>query len=363
MTMQKNKSFIFILLFVLIIWPLSFLFFRAKSPETKVISDIVSTKAFLSTLQNKTTDACTSMAYMDRIDVVIVGSSLAYADIDPLILSEEFGGQSVAVCALSGWNTDYFVPFFKYLKEHNIAPARLIWLADDSSHIRVHLHDERLKQAEGALFNAEFRNKLTQKWVETLGTKEAFEKALEDYQKRLEFHSERLRNLSVEDVTKIALETDFASETAVLNIAKKAKPVPQNIDKLRKLCANISQRSIIFDIVIAPGPTTSEEILSDSIKSSQALESVSLESYYQKNVPCVRSIVSKPLAEWNLDNRYFLNRDLRDDYPYDIWENPALFSESYEALGRRDQLRFYDANHLNGVGATIFTKSFVESLK
>lgn len=359
-----TKPLLFILIFVFIIWPMGFLFFRAQSPEAKGVAAIVSTKGFLSTLQNKNADACLAMTYMNRVDVVIVGSSLAYANIDPLVLTEQFGEQSVAVCALSGWNTDFFELFFKLLKDNNIAPKRIVWLADGSSNIKFKIHKKRVENAKNVIFNDEFRNKTAQRWTETLGTKKQSREKLTIYKDRLARHSNRLSALSNDDVTQIILDTDFKSEIAVAVIAETAQPLPRNEHKLQKLCANIRQRSIVFDIVIAPSPTTTNtDDFTELFEPSNSVEDSPVASYYKDNVDCARSIISASLEDWGLDNRYYINRGLRDDFPYDMWEDPALFSSRYDALSSREQRWFYDSSHLNGVGAVIFTREFVKQLR
>jgi len=326
---KLTKPTLFLLIFVLVVWPLGFLTFKAKSPETKKIANIVSSEGFLSTLQNTASDACLAMTYMDRVDVVIVGSSLAYADIDPLVLSEQFAGQSVAVCAFPGWNTDFFDMFFKVI-----------------------------------MFSGDIRNRTAQKWVETLGTEELSANQLKEYRDGIERHSSLISGLSDSVVTQIILETEFRSEAAANVILKTAMPLPRNENKLQKLCANLRQRSVVLDIVVAPMPTTSDAArLTEFYEISDGEEGNPIVNYYKDNAACARTVISDSLAGWGLDNRYYLNRNLRDDYPYDLWEAPDSFRENYEALPDREQLRFYDSSHLNGVGATIFTKSLAERLK
>lgn len=343
---------------------MGFLLFKAKSPEANGVAGIVSTKGFLSTLQNKDADACLAMTYMERVDVVVVGSSLAYANVDPLVLSEEFGGKSVAVCALSGWNTDFFELFFKFLKENNIAPNRVVWLADGASSIRFKIHDKRVENAKNVIFNDDFRNKTAQKWTEALGTKEQSQATLKSYQDRLAHHSHQLSILSNKKVTRIILDTDFKSETALDVIAKTAIAVPDNEDKLQKLCANILQRSMVLDIVIAPVPTTTNTTnFTKLFETSNIVKDSPVASYYKDNVDCARSVISDNLEYWGLDNRFYVNRGLRDDFPYDMWDEPASFDTRFNTLSAREQRWFYDSSHLNGVGATIFTKELVKRLK
>lgn len=360
---KKAKPHLFILFFIAIIWPLSFIIFKAKSPEDKKVSDIVASQAFLSTLQNKDAEACIAMSYMSRVDVVIVGSSVAYSNIDPLILSKQFGGQSVAVCALPGWNTDFFDLFFKFLKENNIAPDRIVWLADGASHLKFSVHEKRVESAKRVLFDDEFHKTIAGNWIERFELESKSKEALSLYDNRISYHLRELASLIPEDVTQIILETEFNSETAAATISKTVKPVPNNKKKLQKLCANIIQRSIILDVVITPTPTVSQENFTDFDDSGKVSTKNTMANYYSENVGCVRSVFSDSLENWGLDNRYFLNRRLKEDYPYNLWKDPSSFGAQYENFNTLEKRNFYDTIHLNGIGAVVFTENLAERIR
>ncbi|MEP3890390.1 MAG: hypothetical protein ABJN69_07970 [Hellea sp.] len=360
---KKTKPLLFLFFFIAIIWPLSFLLFRAKSPEDKKVSDIVASQAFLSTLQNKDAEACIAMTYMDSVDVIILGSSVAYSNIDPVILPTHFGGQSVAVCALPGWNTEFFDMFFKYLEENNIAPSRIVWLADGASHLKFSVHEKRIENAKRAFFDDEFRNKTAGRWIENFELESQSKDAINAYDQRISYHSGQFSDLKPEDVTQIILETEFNSETAAATISKTIKPVPGNKKKLQKLCANIVQRNIILDVIVTPTPTTSDDIFTDFGDDGEASTEKSMAGYYAENIGCVRSVISDSLESWGLDNRYFLNRRLKDDYPYDLWKDPASFGAQYDTFSTLEKRNFYDTIHLNGIGAVIFTEELAKRLR
>ena len=342
---KKPNPLLFLAFIALIIWPANYAAHVFASAAPNEFSALVASDEFLKGLQGRTPDGCVALAYMKDVDIIVVGSSHAYADIDPYEFSRGFAGKSVAVCALSSWNTDFFRDFFKFLEDRKLAPKRIIWLADDGSLLLLSSHEQRMTYMKAVFFDAAMRKKTTDKWAAGSGY---------NYEDRLAAHSAALDNLSEAAVLNILSNTELPNVAVMMTGLRNAKPNPRNDKNMRRLCADLGQRNIRLDVVMSPVPTHTSSLFSNKGETT---------AYLKQNLPCARRVIDKPLSQWGLDPRYFINRRLRDDYPYEMWMNQEAFIKVYEDMPEKAQKRLYDLDHMNGVGAVVFTRAMSKALQ
>jgi len=361
--LKTTKAIFFILFVALIIWPASY-FFHARQtldPHEEKIVQIVQGDEFLMGLHNKPSQGCVALKYMPDVDTIIIGSSRAYASIDNYALKEELGGQRVGICALSSWNTDFLHEFMTFLEKENISPNRLIWIADSAVPLRLGLHEKRLDYAKAVFNNPELQSKMIDKWTENhdsglpiLGlTKEA-------YENQKTFHSQQINNLSL-DTVKARLDKFETVATGNLSkVVASAKINPLNAKNLNKFCTDLKLQGIDLNIVLSPIPEKVAKIVSQN---ETAMGLSSTVDFFDVNAPCASKVIDQPLQGWGLDERHFMNRNLKDDYPYEIWNDEQEFGAHYTNMSPRLQPRFYSPDHLNAIGALIFTEKLAPMLK
>ena len=332
------------------------------SSETKV-SRIVSSDAFLAGLQNKAPDGCVALMHMESVDIVLLGSSSAYAYIDAYVLSQAFDGLSVGVCALPAWNADFFEYFFAYLDDHDIRPERIIWLTDQYTHLQLDNYDKRKAYARSVFSDPVLQEKEVQEWEDTFGAETfSYAQAMSDYRERISRHMRDIEALSLPVVEKVIKRTDFASKAALKTILETARPNPDNAAKLRRICAYTEQNSIRLDMVLAPVPKDTELLFNQARERSAAASPANTAMRSDTSISCAQSQIAAPLEDWGLDSRYFVNRMLKPNYPYDIWRDPDTFEEKYDAMDTRLRSLIYDESHINGVGAAIFTQKLADAI-
>ena len=361
--MKNAKPLFFILFIALILWPISYFLHGRETidPHAQKLQQIVQDDEFLIGLHNKHSQGCVALKHLADVDTVIIGSSRAYASIDAYALKEALNGQRIGICAISSWNTDFLHEFITFLEKEDVSPKRLIWIVDSAVPLRLGLHEKRLEYAKAVFSDSELQKKMSDKWVENKDAKLPILGLSKDaYLERMTFHKNQIENIPV-NVVRDRLDT--FEEVAIGNLAKvmaTAKVNPFNTKNLRRFCTDLKLHGINLDIVVSPVPNKVASLVSQSMPDSEVSN---LLSFFEIHTPCAKNIIDQSLEDWRLDERHFMNRNLKDDYPYDIWNVPEEFGSHYADMSPRLQPRFYSPDHLNAVGAHIFTKELADIIR
>ncbi|MEO1038075.1 MAG: hypothetical protein AAFX09_00900 [Pseudomonadota bacterium] len=303
-------------------------------------------------------EACIALAVRGDVDLLIVGSSHAYAGIDPFILAQAGPGQSAALCAVAGWNALSFAALIEFLETERITPRRLVWLADGAAMRQLPNGERFVEMIERFLLDASHQRSVQENWRDAIDEGHAVfrldEAGRED---RLERQRDGLARINPEAVEALATGPGRASLDVLKTAMERSEPLPGARQALRRLCSQAVQRNIRLDVVLSPVPDGTVQAMSGLLASPEELADALGES-----LPCARRVIHRPLEQWGLDARHFVNRSADPDYSYEIWNDPDAFITHYESLSPRARLDVYDSNHLNAAGAEIFTRAVLQAI-
>lgn len=355
--MKTINPVFFVLFIALIIWPMNFFLHGRQpiNPHTEKLSHIVQEDEFLIGLHDTHGNGCIALKHLSNVDTIIIGSSHAYASIDAYALKEAQRGKRVDICAIAAWNTDFLHEFMTFLKKENVAPKRIIWIADSAVPLRLNLHQKRLEYAKAIFSDEDLQKQVSDKWIENqqaslpiLGlTKNA-------YEERNLFHENQINMLPTDIIKQRLNKLEDIATGNLQKVLTSAKVNPLNQKNLRRFCIDLKLHGIDLDIVISPIPRKVSDIISQNTSTER---SSNLYTFFKTYTPCAKNIISKSLEDWGLDARHFMNRGLKNEYPYEVWNDPEALELYYKNLPPRLQSRFYSPDHLNAIGAQIFTKN------
>lgn len=308
-------------------------------------------------------DGCVALTAMGDVDVLVVGSSQAYAAIDAVTLANRFAPQSTAVCALPAWTVGHFALLIEFLEEQRMTPRRIIWIADAMSVLETSISDARLERARQVFQSSEHQDLIRGQWaamIERTGAPFPIDAA--ERRRRLERQLQALTTLSVSDIETVIDRRDMASFEALANLLEGARPYPGREALLAQFCAALDQRGIMLDVSVGPPPQATIERMQalgnrDLPASLEALGS-DLEAW----LPCARRVIARDASGWGLDLRHYVNRMGDPDYPYDMWSSVETYAAYADRLDRTGRINSFDGNHLNLAGAALFTEAMVDAL-
>ena len=334
-----------------LVWALGWLVFRSGwigGADPDGLRELTRGEAFLAELQNRPTDGCVALPHQDP-DTVFVGSSHAYAALDPLELSRGLDGR-VGVCALPAWNADFLPPFLDYMDAHGIEPDRIVWVVDPAAWLRLRLHDTRLDAAE-AVFRGEADADAHARWSGW----ETGEGALDVHLARERKLRDGLGGIAPAD---LAAAQDRHRERLIrlsTSAREGSRPLPRLDRTLARICGRLQRSGTELVAVVSPLPRMVER--------DEAGDAAQRAAEAEAHLPCEARVIASPLADWGLDERHFLNRANAADYDYAIWSEPDRLDTWLETATDREVYGLYDDNHLNPVGAAIFSRELARELE
>lgn len=358
---MPKKPVLFLLFFAVIIWPLNYVIHYAQPARDAEFSDIIASDEFKMGLYGDPVSGCVSLGAMKSVDMVVVGNSHVYAGVDAYVLSRVFPDKTIAVCGFSLWNLDTFDVFMSYLTELRLAPKDIVWLVDFGSIVD---HQNSLKRTKPIhhdyFFNKTTRAEVHNRWKNNIDNGEAvLELSSNQYFSQIDTHKAHLLKRNLATVNEIVYNTEFRDGLKLIKWFERSKVLPDIDRKTRQLCATLSQRNINLTLVSQVIPIQSRELFHKTQFSDDILNTA---DYLNHRMPCVRQYIKPSLEDTGLDARYFFNRQMKDDFPYEILDNPDDFNKAYEKLSKREQARFYDLTHLNPVGAAQHTEFWAKKL-
>lgn len=308
-------------------------------------------------------DGCIALTAMEDVDVLVVGSSQAYAAIDAVILAERYAPRSTAVCALPAWTVGHFSLLIEFLEDQQITPRRIIWIADAMSVLETSITDARLDRARDAFQSREHQDRIRGQWsamIERTGA--PLPVNAEERRTRLARQLQALDALIPEDVEAVVASRDMASFSALSTLLADARPYPGREALLAQFCAALDQRGVMLDVVVGPPPRETIERMQalgnpDLPESLEAL-GVDLEVW----LPCARRVIARDAAGWGLDLRHYVNRMGDPDYPYQVWSSTEAYAAYADRLDRNGRIESFDGNHLSLAGAALFTEALASEL-
>jgi|GEM_PF-5275732 len=355
MAINKTRSLIIFISIFAIIWIVNYFMYGFERPDSNTarLKQVVQQDEFLMGLQGKQGEGCVALKFMNDIDTVFIGSSHAYASLDPYVIRQASGGKRIGICALAAWNTDFLHEFVKFLSSENIEIKRLVWVADPATLFEITQHEKRLAYAQSLLNDSAHQKRISDTWIKNLDENHPpLLLAASEYKHRRDQHRIQINALSSANVSGILDRYPLIAERNLPSVIRAAQVNPRNEKNLRRFCADLKMRGIALDIVTSPVPERISNLVTNS---GPELQKLSPREFLEAFTPCAQNVISKSLEEWGLDERYFVNRRLNDDYDYTLWEKPEEILVYYQELIPDDQAIFYSPDHVNPVGATIYS--------
>lgn len=305
-------------------------------------------------IQNRTSDGCVALSYQKDVDIIVVGNSHTYANIDPYILSQGVGGKSVGVCAMASWNGDFMEPFLDYLQVLNITPETIIWLIDDSAFLEFGNQAARAAYRDAVFTDTVFRNKTAASWR---ADDSKFERVSRNaYLEKRRAMASDLSRIPEDKVAQIINTRPLPNFTGLENAVKTLSPMPDIDRAMSSLCKRMDAQGIRFISIATPLPHYTRRMFERAAPLNQFGQDENVAAFVSRYAQCLSRVESRSLEDWGLNITHFVNRFGYADYPYEIWDNPEQFDEKFETLDATLQKQLVDPDHLNPIGAQIFTR-------
>jgi hypothetical protein len=337
--------------------------FRYGDPAE--FSDIVHSDDFLAGLREKHGDGCIAMTAMEQVDVIVIGPSVVHASIDARIFARRLAPRATAVCALPGWKISHMDFLFEFLDQENLNPKQIIWMVEPRT----------MRSTSSALRStARIRNLLTNRWsheemqqvwrAQLDASQTPFEFDADTVNDRTERLSNSLDNLDPATVHSILDRSgNFMEQRLVETMASPSIAKLAGADSvMSRICAQLERRGIELDILMAPLPERTIRKVASS-RNPNLPKTVALAAEeFEQGLPCARQVIGLTAEEWGLDVRHFVNRLATPDYNYGIWRSSQAYETHMQGLSRREKFSIYDPNHLNPVGARLFTNRLIDAI-
>lgn len=307
-------------------------------------------------------DGCVAMTAMDDVDVVVVGSSVAWSNIEARTLARLLAPQTVAVCGISGWPLGLFEMLFEFFEQQRLTPRRIIWLAEVMSIREVSITQHRLELGRGVFFSNDVQGALRQRWRDQLA--ETGAPFPIDASRQIELIELQRTALDHLDPTRMRTILDSGEVWGLAGLGRlltTAQPYPNVDSVMRRICAAVRQRGIAFDIVITPVPDVTQEFVV-TLNNPHLPRRDQLYAELRSGMTCARRVVDRDLADWGLDLRNFTNRHGDADFPYAAWESAEAFYSEVDTRDSWGQIDLFDPHHMNLVGSVVFTEALADAL-
>ena len=279
------------------------------------------------------------------------------------MLNETLPNTDVAVCGLPTWNSDFFEPFLGYLDRHNLEPERIVWIADSASLLELASQEKRLEAARAILEDDAGHDKITRQWQSRIAEGQPpYLITVDDHNQTRDQFRAKLDALDITAVLNTLAEVTVPNVALVEKALSSARLNARNERNFSGFCSQIRRRGIRLDIVMSPFQERVFQEVEESLGAERMGELIATADKVRAFVDCSTTETELSLADWGLDERHFINRSAQDDYDYSIWSSAEAFNTALEDMPDRAQLRIIDSDHLNPIGAEIFTRVLVEKL-
>ena len=340
-----------------VLWAGSYVVFARTpaAPELETVQALTRSEPFLSGTRGEGVAQCLALPYQAP-EVIVIGSSHVNAGID----AAEFAKASrlrTGLCALPRFNTDTLGQFVDYLDRHAMRPERIVWMADIGALLRGRLDAQRLQDSETLFTDARLQAETARGWLARAQDGEpplAMSSGV--FRSRLAAQETALAGLDAAQVRRRLEESRAVVFSRIFAIERRFEPHPNWQRNVAAFCEALDARGIALDVVISPLPDETAALAEfDPQEQLDALRSA---------MPCVGRGVARDQAAWGLDTLHFVARRLDFDYDYAVWgRDPAEFEAYVASLPPEIANTVFDVDHLNAVGARVFTRELVEALE
>lgn len=309
---------------------------------------------YLISLHSEKQVGCLSF-YERQNDILVLGDSHSYTAIDFYKLSQLTGTTKISSCTLGGLYFDSLVKLVEKIPNFDSVPTNIIFGlslrqfttgADRESQLKEH---SKLIDAMGPSIQSVFLK--IKKNIETLAKELVMRTTLKaQRQADLDYWTSVLSEL---DASKVDYVFDRLHHVAKENWQKymlQLKFLESNEANIKRFCGIIQKNNINLLLVDLP----------ESPHLQKMYKPKDLQTYaeiVEKLSVCAKKIVRLNHQEWDIDGRYFLNRNLSR-----IWDFTELYRDLDLTPADRKVLAF-DLDHPNLIGAQIITDKMYQQIK
>ena len=314
---------------------------------------------FFQKIQGTDLEGCLILSTLNP-DLLIVGDSHTYAGINFLELGNLLPNQTFSSCAIGGFYFQMLDELIDQLEEQGYVPKKIWYMTSprqfaDSKNIN-RVREQLFSKLQAGLDEtygyplffrdvAEFLQRNFQN-ILVYDNQQSKNQILQEYSKKISSHQEIIDKLDVNLVNKYLF---YNKNNAFKEWHDQIKVWSNNANienQIANFCELINNREIQLSVIHIPESPALTEMYSDKIKENY---NVILDKFNR----CAMQVINEESKFYGIDNRFYLNRHLYSDYPY------------YEIAKPDSEIPpdgLYDLDHLNGVGASIFTNHLVSLL-
>lgn len=281
-----------------------------------------------------------------RAKVLVIGDSHSYAGFDYNELARGLGTGSISACAMGGFYADTLPELARIMREHDYRPAIIIYGFSYRQLFEGKNKKAQLAQHKRALEPERFpslKAAARSLWTSVLllvDRERAMPRSAELDDANIALNAAHIKALHQQDPGRMADRAGHPGLRVWDGVIAAATISEAQRDNLASLCALVRETGAELYVVGVPESPELERRYPEPLL-RQGRETVAeLES-------CAR--VSRLLSSraWGLGDEHFVNRGLKQGYDYARWERPDF----------RPDVQDFDPDHMNQVGARVFTKA------
>lgn len=302
---------------------------------------------YLASLRDRTLVGCLLMKET-RPDILVLGDSHSYADIDYEELERRVAPTRVGHCAVGAAFLETFDQWLTYFESSGYRPKQIVF----GSSVRMFMNSPtkatRRAITNNILFDNSYKSRELARWIsERAQGRPAFGTSAALKQAWLTQNAPKIAALSpqVIDATLHASRVQYLLSWKGVG---KGAFSPGSRELIDKICVRLVKMGIKLSVVHLPISPYGWSAYTDKQKAEYA----DILGYFSR---CASPIIIPKSEEIGIDSRSFVNRPMLDDYDYGIWDGkPHEFGEKAHYV--------FDVDHMNPVGAQIFTKWLADRL-
>ncbi|MBI2602103.1 MAG: hypothetical protein HYW48_03520 [Deltaproteobacteria bacterium] len=280
--------------------------------------------------------------------LLVLGDSHNYAAWDYNLLQRGFPNDVISSCTMGGWYLETLFLIFDLMDQKKFYPKKIIYGASPRQFAQMEDKEEALSVHKEYLRNEYSAKDFAKDLFVHIKTK----------QKPTLLHTSFLNEENgIRDNESGILGLDSAN---VANYFEKYPTKAQNEwrrviekwvftsdlkQKISKICHFVKTHSLDLVVVHIPESPYLESLYGDSIWNEY---NSTLEQFKKCG-----QVIAERASKWEIDNRFFVNRTMDPNFPYHDISNANPISSDDTANYS------YDLDHLNFIGAKVFTRNFL----
>lgn len=281
-----------------------------------------------------------------RAKVLVIGDSHSYAGFDYNELARDLGVGSISACAMGGFYADTLPELVRLMREQDYRPAIIIYgfsyrqlfegknkQAQLAQHKRA-LTPERLPSLKAAARNL---------WTSVLllvDRERAMPRSAELDDANVALNAPHIKALHQLDPGRMADRAGHSGLKVWDGVIAAAAISEAQRGNLASLCALVRETGAELYVFGVPESPELERRYPEPLLRQGGETVAELKS-------CARVLRLRSAQAWGLGDEHFVNRGLKQGYEYARWAEP----------GFRPDAQDFDPDHMNLVGARVFTKA------